>query len=77
MDAAPPRHVVAFQHRPVAVGGRLKDRHAGDQLHGQGADGGRMHRQVEHRLGAAHIGRLQLAVGGHLAELGTVVQDAP
>ena len=76
MDAAPLGHVVAFEHLAVAVGGRFKRRHARDELHRQGLAGCGMHGQIEHGLGAAHIGGLELAVGGHLAQLGAVMQNA-
>ena len=76
VEAAPLGNVVAFEHALVAVGRRLEGRHAGNQLDRHGPRRIPMDRQLQHRVGATHIGRLELAVGGHLAELGAVVEDA-
>ena len=51
----------------------FKHRHAGDQLQPQWA---LCCRQLQHRAGSTHIGSGQLAIAGHLTELGSVVKDA-
>ena len=70
VNALPLGQVAGLVEGLASIGGGLENRRAGDVFHRDAL----LSRQPQHLHGAAHIGAAQLAVGGHVAELGPVMQ---